>query len=68
VITVLSYHLSTRENASNSLQSNDMGRGRYQVLTRQPQTPPAHIRLTAPIGQRGTGDLRQYAKNGKNES
>ena len=42
--------------------------GRDQVLTRQPQTPPAHIRLAAPLGQRGTGDLRQYAKNGKNES
>jgi len=36
--------------------------------TRQPQTLPAHIRLAAPIGQRGTGDLRQYAKNAKNES
>jgi len=34
----------------------------------QPQTLPAHIGLAAPIGQRGTGDLRQYAKNGKNES
>jgi hypothetical protein len=40
-------------------------RGGDQVLTRQPQTPPAHIRLAARIGQRGTGDLRQYAKNGK---
>ena len=45
-----------------------MGCGRDQALTCQPQTPPAHIRLAAPVGQRGTGDLRQYAKNGQNQS